>query len=1015
MTHPHTSYCLTLLASAIAANVVGGFSWMPAATAQVRSTEPPSNLSSNVIAEATQPDRSNDRATAADRLFKLGVEQVERNENDAALASLQQALTIYQTTGNRSGQMDALRYMGLAYHQSTQYYKALKHFQQSLTISQEIKSRQGEAKALIGSGAVYSSTKESDRAIADYEQARAIAIEIQDRKLEALILENMHRLFNGADVRQKPIEIWQRNLAIYRERNNKTGELFSLVALSLIHYDLKDYQKSIELHRQSLSIANELKSHNAKDAREANSTPTIRIEDLYAKSLVEGGFNWCNQGLDKLEQGLGKIQNPLEKISLLGVLSHCYEKTAQLPKAITYKQQGLLIAQQNQLRLHEGLMLVDLGQSYRLQNDLVAARKSIEQGLVILHEIKDPQWEVFSLDRLSLIYAALAEHRLAIEAQTQRILLAQRYNIRVVKRGIKLAAIQDMKKLGAAQSLHQQYMKDYTWYAQKLQAGGFDANRFNLSESNISDFSGYIRDAFTSLGDAYYQMQDYPRALEFYQSVLVRNSDQDNAYGSVDVDILSRLGRTLAKVGRLSESESMLRLALKYDETFRFSAYGQNSSASDTERDADRIFFAERKIENFQQLQQVLVRQNRTEAALVVAEEARARTFVELLSARRNSQRVPDGKNLPPAPKLDEIRQIAKAQNATLVEYSVVGPNLLYSWVIKPTGEVTFHATQLDPQQPLKRLVASSRSEMGVRGRLAISKIDRTDDDQANPPSALQGNLAKLHQLLIDPIAPDLPTDPNQRVIFLPQGELFLVPFAALTNAQGQYLIERHTIVTAPSIQTLALTHKQAQKAKAIGRSVVIGDPTMPIFEGTALRPLPGARQEAIAIAKLLNTSPLLGEQATKAAVLAQIQSAHVIHFATHGLLDTVQGDMPGAIALAPSGTDSGLLSASEIFDLKLTAQLVVLSACDTGRGKITGDGVVGLSRSLVAAGAPSVLVSLWAVDDGSTRYLMSEFYRHLDQHPDKAQALRNAMLSTMKQYPNPSDWAAFTLIGESN
>jgi CHAT domain-containing protein len=100
---------------------------------------------------------------------------------------------------------------------------------------------------------------------------------------------------------------------------------------------------------------------------------------------------------------------------------------------------------------------------------------------------------------------------------------------------------------------------------------------------------------------------------------------------------------------------------------------------------------------------------------------------------------------------------------------------------------------------------------------------------------------------------------------------------------------------------------------------------------------------------------------------------------------------------------------------MKLNAELVVLSACDTGRGTITGDGVIGLSRSLITAGVPSVIVSLWSVNDNSTAFLMSEFYRHLQQNPDKALALRQAMLATKQKYNHPFDWAAFTLIGEVN
>ncbi|MGI0490700.1 CHAT domain-containing protein [Alkalinema pantanalense CENA528] len=293
-----------------------------------------------------------------------------------------------------------------------------------------------------------------------------------------------------------------------------------------------------------------------------------------------------------------------------------------------------------------------------------------------------------------------------------------------------------------------------------------------------------------------------------------------------------------------------------------------------------------------------------------------------------------------------------------------------------------------------------------MRGRAGITI------SQQPIPSAESDPLAQLYKYLIAPIAQDLPSDPNQRVIFLPQGELFLVPFAALPDAQGRPLIEKHTISIAPSIQTLALTQTLAKRPKASG-AVIVGDPKMPTYNGQPLSSLPAARQEAIAIGQQLNTPPLIGSQATKAAVLQQMPSARLLHFATHGLLDPVQGDIPGAIALAPSGQDNGFLSAAEIFNLKLNADLVVLSACDTGQGEITGDGVVGLSRSFIAAGAPSVVVSLWAVNDQSASELMQEFYRQLKQQPDKAQALRQAMLITKQRYPAPSHWAAFTLVGE--
>jgi CHAT domain-containing protein len=146
-----------------------------------------------------------------------------------------------------------------------------------------------------------------------------------------------------------------------------------------------------------------------------------------------------------------------------------------------------------------------------------------------------------------------------------------------------------------------------------------------------------------------------------------------------------------------------------------------------------------------------------------------------------------------------------------------------------------------------------------------------------------------------------------------------------------------------------------------------------------------------------------------------QLPKAKFIHLATHGLLDDFSGGIgPGAMILTPSDKDDGFLTTGEIFDLNLNAELVVLSACQTGLGRTSSDGVIGLSRSFFSAGVPSVMVSLWSVPDQPTAFLMTNFYRNLQQQPDKAKALRLAMLTTMKQHPNPRDWAAFTLIGEA-
>ena len=149
---------------------------------------------------------------------------------------------------------------------------------------------------------------------------------------------------------------------------------------------------------------------------------------------------------------------------------------------------------------------------------------------------------------------------------------------------------------------------------------------------------------------------------------------------------------------------------------------------------------------------------------------------------------------------------------------------------------------------------------------------------------------------------------------------------------------------------------------------------------------LPGAEREAAAIGDFLQRPALIGDQATEARIKQLLPDVSLIHLASHGLLEYGIPEssgvlaLPGAVALIPGDGEDGLLTSAEILNLDLQADLAILSACDTGRGRITGDGVVGLSRALITAGVPSVVVSLWAVPDALTAELMTEFYNQLAQ-----------------------------------
>jgi CHAT domain-containing protein len=808
---------------------------------------------------------------------------------------------------------------------------------------------------------------------------------------------------------------WQQALQQYQANHQRLNESQTLQKISAAYDAIGQYEQAIDYSRQSLAIANEL------DDR------PVETDALGQLGIAYRSLGDYKQAIRYHEESLATaiaIQDRRREGNALGNLGMDYYSLGDYKKAIDYHQKRLAIAIDIKDEIGRGNAMSNLGNAYRSISDYKQAEQYHQQRLAIAIATKDKRAEGQALGYLGLVYRSLGKYDQSIAFSEKGLAIAQSINDRqgetrsfgylgsayyarsqasrrrspqASEADYKIAIDFHQKSLAQAIVINDRRSqgKSYGYLGAAYESRGDYAAAIQAHEQSLV-FAREVNDqrgegkTLTSLGIAYDAIGKPQEALKYHrQSITIRQKINDRFGEGMS---WNNLGTSLFKQNQLAEAESSLRSAIQIWESLRS---GLN--------DSNKISLAETQAAAYPVLQEILIRQNRPDAALEVAEQGRARAFAELLARKLDNQAAIA---ITP-PNLNAIRTIAREQNATLVEYSQINAETLYIWVVKPNGDITFRTSRLDAQQPIRRLITRNR---GI-------KLKSANVTAVNPtvPTEKVDHYRSLYDQLIAPIAQDLPTKPDDRVIFLPQGELFLVPFPALKNAQGKFLIEQHTISTAPSIQTLQLTHAKAKHATHSGSALVVGNPTMPLFENEQLMALPGAEAEAIAISQILNTQPLLGNQATKTAVLAQMRRAPIIHLATHGLLTTLKGDIPGAIALAPSAQDNGLLSASELFDLSLSADLAVLSACDTGRGEITGDGVVGLSRSLIAAGVPSVVVSLWAVDDASTSALMSHFYQNLNRSPNKAQALREAMLATMKVYPDPNYWAAFTLIGESD
>jgi CHAT domain-containing protein len=462
----------------------------------------------------------------------------------------------------------------------------------------------------------------------------------------------------------------------------------------------------------------------------------------------------------------------------------------------------------------------------------------------------------------------------------------------------------------------------------------------------------------------------------------------------------------------------------------------------------------------YPELTKILVAQGKNEEALEFVARGRSR-LLEAVIQRKTLGSASVGKFS--AGGLAKARQLAKELEATIIVYAVMSlhddqrnaeADTIWAWVIQENGNVhretlPFHLLgRIDPKDgtsPFTQLIMAFHDTI-PRG--IVDRITRTRSQQAKGSKAGRSDyLRTLHQVLIAPLQRYLPKDAERKVIIVPDGNLFMVPFGALVDGGDKHLVDLHTLSVAPSIGVVALLH-DSQKGKRplvwqpVPSALIVGDPKMPsIPKGSELSgqltQLAGADQEAKTIADLLKVQPLLGSEAREHIIVDRMRKARVIHFATHGLLSfesiltigQISGSAsvdlpPGAIVLAASPGVKGLptkigyelpyngfLASGKI----LMLDLVTLSACDTARGRTDQHQFAGLPTALLAAGARTVVMTLWAIPDAPTSELMVTFYKELVAGRSKAAALRYAVLATKARYPDLENWGAFTLLGLPN
>jgi len=413
--------------------------------------------------------------------------------------------------------------------------------------------------------------------------------------------------------------------------------------------------------------------------------------------------------------------------------------------------------------------------------------------------------------------------------------------------------------------------------------------------------------------------------------------------------------------------------------------------------------------------------------ALDTAELASSRAFLDLLAGRGAAiTKTPPDEGLTvrgasPAGGLrsaaagapanaDDLVGIAQRLRSTVVVYWP-SEDAVFSWVVSRDGRITAHKVEI------------------ANGRL-MELVAATGADRSSRRPWRQ-----LYDVLVEPIRDRLPRTRGALLTIIPHGVLGNLSFAALPARSGRYLLEDYAIHYAPAGAVLQVTAGMRRADARAGTALLVADPATvrrsPL--DPELPPLPGAREEIARIAELIprrRLTRMQGSEATEPRVTAAAPGKAIVHLATHAI---VRDDAPNDsyLAFGPgTGSANGLLTARDVYGLRLNADLVVLSACRSGGGRITGDGVATFARAFMYAGTPSLVLSLWDVADAPSSQLLPAFYRTWLGGASKARSLRRAQLQLLADLragtvrvdtragpvvvpEHPMFWAGFVLIGE--
>ena len=915
-----------------------------------------------------------DRSLEGNTYYHLGQAHYASGDFKTAIYYYQSNLKIVKELGNRSGEGTAYGNLGIIHYSLGDFKTAKDYHERELKIAKELDDRSGEGDAYWNLGNAHFSLGNFKTAKDYYERQLKIAKELGDRLGEGNAycnIGNVHYSFGNFKTAK---DYHERRLKIAIELGDRSGEIGAYCNLGNAHFGLGDFKTAKIYNERSLKIAKELGDRLGEGNAYCNlGNVHYSFGDFKtAKAYNERGLKIKKEIGDRLGEGNAYCN--------LGNADH---GLGNFKTAIDYHVRHLKIAKELGDRSGEGKAYGNLGNAHTCLGDFKKGKMYQDRNLKIAKEIGDKLREGNAYGDLGHVHFSLGDFKTAIYCYERHLKIAKELDDRSG----------EGKAYGNLGSAHhsQGDFKTAIYYHER-----------SLKISiELGERSGEGK-SYGNLGNAHRRLSDFKTAIDYHES---------------DLKIAKELNDTLG--------EGLACYNLGVD----FSCLGQNSVAieyyqlgiTSLNDIRDRLRLNDEwKISLRDQYQTVyaalwrsLLADGMVTEALFSAEQGRAQGLKDLMAINYSFE-ANDAELVKENITFHELSSCLPSNTI----FMSIGEKEIIFWVCQKGKEVELRKQIISPDE-INTFFQSLVEKIGARDNVECENrsLELTRDKRlavkGSPQERRQTQhlhlqeraLSTLYDTIIDPIQ-DLFS--GSEIVFIPEGPLCLAPFAAFKSPDSKYLCESFSIRVAPSLTSLKIIVECPVDYHHTSGVLLVGDPW--VQDVTKLPRLPFARKEVEMIGKILGCTPLIGRQATKDEVLKQLGSVALVHIASHGEMKT------GEIALAPkSGETDFILTMKDVKSAQIRSRLVVLSCCHSAGGEIKAEGVVGIARAFLGAGARSVLVSLWAIDDKATLEFMKNFYQHLVEGKSASEALNRAMncMRESTEFSDVTHWAPFVLIGD--